>query len=190
MPAIDPKALRRQIRARRRALRPAEQRAAARRLCRSVTRSAAFRNARRIALYIAADGEIDPAPICREAWRRGRETYLPVLHPLHHDRMVFVRFSESDCLLPNRFGIPEPATWRATAQPWQLDLVLLPLVAFDGKGNRLGMGGGFYDRTFARDKAARWPRRPVLCGLAHRLQAVAELPVNPWDVPLARVFTD
>lgn len=154
-----------------------------------MTASSAFRSAQKIALYLTADGEIDPAPICHAAWRLGKTVYLPVLHPLRHDRMIFVRYRRGDRLLPNRLGIPEPATRRATARPWQLDLVLMPLVAFDRQGNRLGMGGGFYDRTFAKEAATHWPRRPRLCGLAHRLQEVAALPVNPWDVPLARVFT-
>ena len=189
MPSADPRTLRKTLRARRRALRPAQQRAAARRLCHKVSASAVFRGARRIALYIAADGEIDPAPICREAWRRGKQVFLPVLHPLLHNRMIFVRYRESDRLLANRFGIAEPATLRGAVAPWQLDLVLMPLVAFDAAGNRLGMGGGFYDRSFARNRTPRWPRRPHLCGLAHRLQQVAEVPANAWDVPLARVFT-
>ncbi len=190
MPSADPRTLRKLIRARRRALRPAQQRAAARRLGRTVVASQSFRAARRIALYITADGEIDPAPICRAAWRRGKQVFLPVLHPLRHNCLIFVRYRESDRLLPNRFGIPEPTLLRHSIAPWQLDLVLMPLVAFDAAGNRLGMGGGFYDRSFAVTKALRWPRRPRLCGLAYRLQRVAALPVNSWDVPLARVFTD
>ena len=190
MPSVDPRTLRKRMRASRHRLRPAQQRAAAQRLCHCVLASCSFRAARRIALYIAADGEIDPAPICRAAWRRGKQVFLPVLHPLHRDRMIFTRYRESDHLLPNRFGILEPSSLRHRVAPWQLDLVLVPLVAFDAAGNRLGMGGGFYDRSFAVVQALHWPRRPTLCGLAHRLQQVAALPVNSWDVPLARVFTD
>ncbi len=190
MPSADPRTLRKLIRAGRHGLRPAQQRAAAQRLCHSVLASRSFRAARRIAIYIAADGEIDPAPICRAAWRHSKQVFLPVLHPLRRNCLIFVRYRESDRLLPNRFGIPEPTSLRRPIAPWQLDLVLVPLVAFDSAGNRLGMGGGFYDRSFAVAKALRWPRRPRLCGLAHRLQQVAALPVNNWDVPLARVFTD
>lgn len=189
-PSQDTRSLRRQMRARRRSLRPVEQRAAAARLARRVSRSPLFLKARTLALYVAADGEIDPAPLCRVAWRRGKRVFLPVLHPLKHDHMVFARFRASDRLLRNRFGIPEPRTLSGTARPWQLDLVLLPLVAFDDRGNRLGMGGGYYDRTFDLSRQVRWPRRPVLCGLAHRLQRVDYLAGNPWDVPLRRVFTD
>lgn len=186
----DLRGLRQAMREQRRSLRPSQQRAAAQRLARRVTASASFLSARRIALYIAADGEIDPAPLLARALRLGKSVFLPVLHPLSHDRMLFVRYRTAEELRRNRYGIPEPKIWRQRARPWQLDLVLTPLVAFDRLGNRLGMGGGFYDRTFDRTAAARWPRRPALCGLAHRLQAVPQLPAAPWDIPLARVFTD
>src|SRR5690606_40461575 len=65
----------------------------------------------------------------------------------------------------------------------------LPLVAFDARGNRLGMGGGFYDRTFARAPRAR-TLRPRLVGLAHHFQQVASLPAEPWDIPLDAIATD
>ncbi|MFZ5723629.1 MAG: 5-formyltetrahydrofolate cyclo-ligase [Pseudomonadota bacterium] len=190
MPRTEAADLRRTLRARRRALGKPQQRAAARRLCRRVVASPQYRAARRIALYLAADGEIDPAPLTVRALRDGKHVYLPVLHPLTRNRMLFVRYRAGVALRRNRYGIPEPRARRERAAPWQLDLVLTPLVAFDRAGNRLGMGGGYYDRTFARTQAGRWPRRPVLCGLAHRLQEVAELPARPWDIPLARVFTD
>lgn len=192
-PAVpNPKELRRRIRAQRRALGPARQHAAARRAAHHTCRHILFRNARRIALYVAADGELDPLPIAAEALRTGKAVYLPVLDPHSHNRLLFVRLRAGARMRRNRFGIPEPLWWRERAKPWQLDLVLMPLVAFDNAGNRLGMGGGFYDRTFARELSQRWPRRPALCGLAHRLQRVdaGQLEPAPWDVPLARVFTD
>lgn len=186
----DTRLIRRAIRARRRALNPAQQKAAARRLVHKVAASAPFRSARRLALYIAADGEIDPARLCQLAWARGKHVFLPVLHPLHHDCMLFVAYRRGDRLRRNRFGIPEPAQLRTRARVWQLDVIFLPLVAYDDTGNRLGMGGGYYDRTLDRGKAAKWPRKPLLCGLAHRIQRVDALPVNPWDIPLDRVFSD
>lgn len=193
MPALpplpDPRVLRREMRAHRRALRASQQRAAARRLARAVTSSVLFLKARRIAVYMAADGEIDPAGICRKAWQLGKQVYLPVL-PSHGDsRLSFLRYKERAQLRVNRFGIPEPRLSAGRVQPWQLDLVLMPLVAVDAAGNRLGMGGGFYDRTFNARLQATWPRRPRLAGLAHTFQCVPALVANPWDVPVGRVFT-
>lgn len=182
--------LRVQMRARRLALRPAQQRAAARRLCRAVVASREFRSAKRIALYVATNGEIDPVFLCRRAWQLRKQIYLPVLHPLQHNRLWFVRYQARDILRRNRYGIAEPAVRRDIIAPWQLDMVLMPLVAFDADGNRLGMGGGFYDRTFASQRRKRWPRLPQLCGLAHRFQQVAGLSARAWDVPLAHVFVD
>lgn len=155
-----------------------------------MTRSGEFARARHIALYLPVGGEIDPGPIAARARARGKRTYLPVLHPLAHDRMLFVAWDERTPLRRNRLGIAEPASLSGAVRPWQLDLVLAPLVAFDDRGNRLGAGGGFYDRTFARERLVRWPRRPLLCGLAHGFQQVPALPVRPWDVPLRRVFVD
>jgi 5-formyltetrahydrofolate cyclo-ligase len=185
----DLRQLRRQMRARRRALRPGQRTSASIRLASQVTRSVLFLRARRVALYVAADGEIDPAQVLRAARRQGKQVYLPVLHPLRKGRLAFVAFGRSERLRPNRFGIAEPATLAGSVQPWQLDLVLMPLVAFDAAGGRLGMGGGFYDRTFGPLLARRCgQRRPVLAGLAYRFQQVGVLPQRPWDVPLQKVY--
>ncbi|CAI3810643.1 5-formyltetrahydrofolate cyclo-ligase [Pseudomonas sp. MM223] len=101
-------------------------------------------------MYLPNDGEIDPRLLLREAQRRGKRTYLPVLHAWPRTRMVFQRFEQGEKLKPNRFRIPEPVTDRKRQRPiWALDLILLPLVGFDEVGGRLGMGGGFYDRSLA-----------------------------------------
>jgi len=187
----DPRILlRRQLRQARRALTPREQRAASERLLRQLAHHPLFRRSRHIAFYLANDGEIDPAPLLERAARAGKRIYLPVLHPLGHDRLLFLRHRPGDRLIPNRYGIPEPALRGGRrAPPWRLDLVCLPLVAFDARGNRLGMGGGFYDRTFARAPRAR-ALRPRLVGLAHHFQQVASLPAEPWDIPLDAIATD
>jgi len=94
-------------------------------------------------------------------------------------------------LLPNRFGIPEPPLkHRHIRMPWGLELILLPLVAFDSDCNRLGMGGGFYDRTLAYLRHRCCWRRPRLIGVAHECQRVEGLPVNEWDVALDAVITE
>jgi len=184
--ALRKRELRRMLRERRRSLPANEQRVAARSLARRLIRQPWFIRARHIAFYIAADGELDPLPLLRRAAASGKRLYLPVLRP--GNKLWFGEYRVGMRMTLNRFGIPEPAgrIWR---QPWALDLVLLPLVAFDRDGGRLGMGGGFYDRTFAfwRRGGHRLPR---LLGLAHHFQEVTELPREPWDVPLAGVATD
>lgn len=183
-------AVRRLMRARRRALSRPRQAAAAQRLAAAVAGSALFRTSRHIALYVAADGEIDPSPVCRRACALGKSVYLPRLHPLDKQRMDFAAYRPGDPLRRNRYGIPEPQRKARLLPPWRLGLVLLPLVAFDSRGNRLGMGGGFYDRTFARDSRGLRGRLPGLAGLAHAIQEVACLPARPWDVGLDAVFSD
>ncbi len=91
----------------------------------------------------------------------------------------------------NRFGIPEPLTHkRVHVPPWGLDLICMPLVAFDRQGNRLGMGGGFYDRSLAYRRGRQSWHKPRLLGIAHALQEVAELEPRPWDIPLSGVATE
>jgi 5-formyltetrahydrofolate cyclo-ligase len=151
----------------------------------------AFRNARRLAAYLPADGELDSAPLIERAWEMGKRVYLPVLLPHGENRLWFARYTPDTKLIRNRFGIPEPA--RAThtrIAPLSLDLVLAPLVAFDAQGHRLGMGGGFYDRSFAYLlRHARW-LRPRLIGLAYDFQRQSRLPAQAWDVPLQAIATD
>ncbi|AIS19033.1 5-formyltetrahydrofolate cyclo-ligase [Pseudomonas rhizosphaerae] len=183
--------LRRQLRAARRALTPAQQRQAAQCLYRQLAQHPLFRRARHIALYLPNDGEIDPRPLLREAQRRGKRTYLPVLSDWPRTKMVFQQVRRGEKLRPNRFGIPEPRIKRARQRTiWALDLILLPLVGFDDEGGRLGMGGGFYDRSLAyRPRRTAW-HAPVLVGLAHECQKVERLAQASWDVPLQGTVTD
>src|SRR5476651_522749 len=139
--------LRRMLRNARRALTPSEQREAAQGVYRQLAQHPLFRRARHISLYLPTDGEIDPRLLLREAQRRGKHTYLPVLSAWPRTRMVFQRIRPGEKLQPNRFRILEPRVKLAAQRKvWTLDLVLLPLVGFDIEGGRLGMGGGFYDR--------------------------------------------
>ena len=146
--------------------------------------------ARHIAIYLPNDGEIDPQLYMDLGRRKGIQFYLPVLHPIYSGRLVFSPYFDGVQLTANRFGIPEPSFPGSRRRPaWALDAVLFPLVGFDKQGGRLGMGGGFYDRTFAFSRI-RPAMAPKLIGLAHEFQKVASLPVKPWDVPLHGVVTD
>lgn len=183
--------LRSELRAARGALDGHERRYRAQACARHLLNHPAFRNARRIAAYLPADGELDTAPLIERAWEMGKRVYLPVLLPHGENRLWFARYTPDTQLIRNRFGIPEPARAAHTRiAPLALDLVLTPLVAFDAHGQRLGMGGGFYDRSFAYLlRHNRW-LRPRLIGLAYDFQRQARLPHQPWDVPLHAVATD
>ncbi|WP_248769344.1 5-formyltetrahydrofolate cyclo-ligase [Pseudomonas sp. MWU12-2345] len=183
--------LRRLLRKARRALSASKQRQAARGLYRQLAQHPLFRRARHISLYLPTDGEIDPRLLLREAQRRGKHTYLPVLSAWPRTRMVFQRIRPGEKLQPNRFRILEPRVKLAAQRKvWTLDLVLLPLVGFDVEGGRLGMGGGFYDRSLAYLARRQSWRKPTLLGLAHECQKVAKLNQASWDVPLQGTVTD
>ncbi len=184
-------ALRRKLRQTRRQLSSVQQRHAARRLYRQLSHHPLFRRARHIALYLPNDGEIDPRLLLRAAQRRGKATYLPVLNPWPRTRMVFQRIEPGERLRRNRFGIFEPVIRTARQRRvWALDLLLMPLVGFDGNGGRLGMGGGFYDRSLAYRARRKKSHKPTLLGLAHECQRVDRLPLESWDVPLLGTVTD
>lgn len=183
--------LRRMLRQARRALSRGEQRQAARGLYRQLAQQPLFRRARHISLYLPTDGEIDPRLLLRAAQRRGKATYLPVLSAWPRTKMVFQRVRPGEKLRPNRFRILEPRVNPARQRKvWTLDLVLLPLVGFDEDGGRLGMGGGFYDRSLAYLARRKSWRKPTLLGLAHECQKVEKLAQASWDVPLQGTVTD
>ncbi|CEA03400.1 putative 5-formyltetrahydrofolate cyclo-ligase family protein [Pseudomonas saudimassiliensis] len=191
MTGSDRSTLRRQLRAARRALSPLEQHQASQRLWRQLAQHPLFRRARHIAFYLANDGEIDPAILLEHAQRLGKHCYLPVITGWPADRMHFQRLVPGQRWITNRFGIREPLVDPdLQARPWRLDLVLMPLVGFDEAGNRLGMGGGFYDRTFAYRRRRQCWTGPRLLGLAHHCQKVAQLPTASWDIPLDGIVSD
>lgn len=184
-------ALRRQLRQTRRSLSPTEQRLAARALYRQLAQHPLFRRARSIALYLSNDGEIDPGLLLQEAWRRGKDVYIPCLSRWPASHLLFQKISSGEALQANRFRIAEPLANPARQRKcWTLDLILLPLVGFDEFGGRLGMGGGFYDRSLANLMRRKDWRAPVLLGLAHECQKVDLLAVGPLDVPLSACVTD
>lgn len=180
--------LRRDLRNRRRRLPRRLHRLWDRRILQRLQRLPAWRAARCIALYHAADGEVDPWMLAARARQSGKTVVLPRLH--HHTPfwMDFVPCGAGTVLKRNRFGIAEPVG-RVLRPIWRIDLVLMPLVGFDRHGGRLGMGSGYYDRRFAfkRHRPALPPR---LLGLAYGFQEIAQLPARPWDIPLSDVVTE
>lgn len=182
--------LRQTIRARRRALDDRIQLQHSQLVRRKISAERSYKNARHIGCYLANDGEIDPYPLIEHAWFLNKTVYLPVLSPLK-DQLYFAPYKNSSRLKLNRFNIAEPschpAQWKTAAQ---LDLLLLPLVAFDRSGNRMGMGGGFYDRTLAYLQHRKLWKKPVLIGLAHELQRVEKLHTQNWDIPVNLIITE
>ena len=187
----DLKALRRRLRQARRDLSASERRAASGAALARVRRLPRFLRARRIALYAGVDGEICPLPLVDHVIASGKTAYLPLLHPIRSGRLLFCAWRSGDRLRRNRFGIAEPIpTARNLTDARELDLVIVPLLGFDDLGHRLGMGGGFYDRTFAFRRRNPSLHRPYLLGLAFELQRTDALASRPWDVDLDAVATE
>ena len=179
--------LRRELRARRRALSTSQQRLAARKLQQQLQKLPELDRAQRIALYWPNDGEIDPRLLVT-AKRHHQQLYLPALQSFPALTLRFVRWTPRLRMTKNRFGIPELR--RGARLPAQaMDVILMPLVGFDADGNRLGMGGGFYDRTLAFVQRAPRPL-PVLIGVAHQCQQETQLTTAAWDIPLQLIVTD
>ena len=142
--------------------------------------------AKKIAIFLSFDGELNTRPLIAKFWQHNQQVYLPVLHPFAKGQLLFLRYDTDTVLTPNRLGIPEPPLdIRNLATLSELDVLMVPLVAFDRQGQRLGMGGGFYDRTLQN-----WQQHDLLpVGLAHDCQQVEALPVADWDVPLKAIIT-
>ncbi|MFP2770476.1 5-formyltetrahydrofolate cyclo-ligase [Oceanisphaera sp. KMM 10153] len=179
--------IRQQIRQARRQLTAAEQQAASEVIIQHVANAEHLARADKVALYLANDGELDPQPLIDWYWSRGTRVYLPVLHHFSPGHLLFLRYDPDTRLVANRFGIPEPRLDIRLLLPKQeLDIIYTPLVAFDATGNRIGMGGGFYDRTLAAWRHRLGPR-PV--GLAHNCQQLPAIPTDSWDIPLPELIT-
>ncbi len=185
----DLQSLRRRMREYRAALDPHARLQAAGRAAQHALGLPALADAQRIAAYIAVNGELDPAPLLARLRTQGKQIFLPVLGDTADTGLRFAPYPEHVSMHPNRLGIPEPeCAARQLLDAVELDIVFAPLVAFDGQGNRAGMGGGYYDRTFAFLRAAG--KGPVLAGLGYAFQRVDKLPVRSWDIPLHAVATD
>jgi len=148
----------------------------------------ALSRARRIACYFPVGNEVDCRFFISSAWDRGRTVLLPVLN---RSVLIFTNYDRETLFLRNQYDIPEPIGKKShLTKSQEIDVVLVPLVAFDSKGNRIGMGGGYYDRSFRfmRNRIA-W-HRPTLIGLAYEFQKVPKIKARSWDIPLQLVVTE
>lgn len=184
---IDRKALRLALRQKRCALTPADQENAARAVADWAFGQTLFPLGDHVALYMNADGEVGTSPLLEGLLSRGKSCYLPVLLK-DTVTLEFRQYLPDKPLVTNFFGLLEPDASSPVIAPDALDTVFMPLVGFDDAGNRLGMGMGYYDRTFAFLKDGD-RTRPVLVGLAHECQRVEKLEAADWDVPLGGVIT-
>jgi 5-formyltetrahydrofolate cyclo-ligase len=180
--------LRATIRALRRSVPPCERAAIGERIARVVDRTFPLRAGARVALYAPLDEELDTSALHDLARRRGCAIYLPRIEDFRAARMSFRLVAGP--LVRNRFGLLEPDAGRRRLAARWLDLVFVPLVAFDARCTRLGMGAGFYDRAFAwRHARATW-EGPHLIGLAYAFQQVPLVPEVPHDVRLDAIVTE
>ncbi|MEG1212547.1 MAG: 5-formyltetrahydrofolate cyclo-ligase [Leclercia sp.] len=178
--------IRQLIRQHRRALTPEQQTYFAQRAAARMMAYPPVVMAHTIALFLSFDGELDTQPLIDELWRTGKKVYLPVLHPFSPGNLMFLHYHPQSELVVNRLKITEPKLDVRDVLPLsQLDVLVTPLVAFDDFGQRLGMGGGFYDRTLQNWQ--QYGLQPV--GYAHDCQRVDILPVEKWDIPLPAVVT-
>lgn len=152
-----------------------------------LVRQPTFQRATRIATYIPAENEVDSWPLIERAWRMKKRVFAPIVKKNRF--LHFCELGPKSELSVNRFGLHEPCGGHRIDSR-RLDLVIVPLVAFDDRCNRIGMGGGYYDRTFSFLKAHRSFRKPKLIGVAFRRQRVEHIPASPWDIPLFQVFTE
>jgi 5-formyltetrahydrofolate cyclo-ligase len=183
-------ALRRRLRRLRRSIPAVERAAAEQAIRRELRRLGVWQRGRRIAAYVAMPGEVDLAGALTDGLQRGAHIYVPRIASRRAASLDFVPLTRRAVLRRNAFGILEPAG--AGRLPVRsLDVVLVPLVGFDARGRRLGMGAGYYDRAlWHRSAMHRGWRRPLLVGIAHSIQQVEHLEQQPWDVPLDLVVTE
>jgi len=157
------------------------------RICDTITRAGFFRRSNNIGCYLPSDEEVDTWPIIARAFSMGKQISVPILRK--NGSMRFRELSPDSTLLPNIFGLLEPQEGKFV-DPHRLDIVITPLVAFDSSGNRIGMGGGYFDRTFSFLKGRKLWRHPKLIGAAFDCQRVSSIAPNPWDIGLFRVVTE
>ncbi|XQW85931.1 5-formyltetrahydrofolate cyclo-ligase [Thalassotalea piscium] len=188
-----PNEIRVAIRQRRNLLTTEEQEQASQNLLTQLSSLSVVKQATHIALYLSNDGELDTTDMIHWCWQQGIKTYLPVIHPFSKGHLLFLRYHQNTVMKANCYGILEPKLNVLDIIPVQkLDIILTPLVAFDHLGNRMGMGGGFYDRTLAnwyQQYQQNNQAKPLPIGIAHDCQKVDYIPTQAWDIPLPQIIT-
>ncbi|MAJ87822.1 MAG: 5-formyltetrahydrofolate cyclo-ligase [Cellvibrionales bacterium TMED148] len=187
---MNPHADRHTMRNRRRAMSSRQQNDASQSILKKIREQNILDNAKRVAIYFATDGEINPLKMPRCFYHSNRNWYLPRLNQSGKKMMDFALFTADTKMAVNKFGILEPSFEYSEGEPAnKMDIIFLPLVGFDRNGNRLGMGGGYYDSTLAFANQGGLPHT-MLVGLAHHFQEKPQLSPRIWDVKLDMIITD
>ncbi|MDG6773232.1 5-formyltetrahydrofolate cyclo-ligase [Thiomicrorhabdus sp. ZW0627] len=183
--------LRKTLREKRQTLTTQQQNEHALSACQNLLNSKLLQQNKKIAVFLSQDGELGTEPLIHALWeKQNLEVYLPALETQPNWHMGFSPYLPGSRMIPNRFKIPEPdIPLEQHLSGVDMDLVIMPLVGFDGDGNRMGMGGGYYDRTF-EFKLKEHKQKPLLIGWAHSCQQVQKLDTESWDVPLDAIVTE
>lgn len=176
------------IRQKRQSLTQHEQDSAGLALLEQIKSLSIINHAQNIAIYLSSDGEVDTQPIIEWLWQQKKRVLLPVLHPFSQGHLLFLDYRATSPTCYNKYRIIEPKLDQTQICPVSdIDIIFTPLVAFDHNGQRLGMGGGYYDRTL--EKWFTTGRGAIPIGLAHQCQQVDKLPSAHWDIPLPIIVT-
>jgi len=157
------------------------------RICKQVIATREFYASTYVGCYLPMYDEVDTREIIETAWRANKRVFVPVLR--NKGQMIFCEILEETELAQNDLGVWEP-TRGLLLPPRRLDVVITPTVVFDKNANRVGMGGGYFDRAFAFLRHRTNWIRPKLLGVAFQCQEVEEITPNPWDIRLYRVISD
>ncbi|MBL4941364.1 MAG: 5-formyltetrahydrofolate cyclo-ligase [Colwellia sp.] len=196
--------IRQKLQSKRKTLTANFQKKAAQALLFTLKNDTSIKEAKHIALYLANNGELDLQPFIQWCWQQNKQLYLPVVHPFAKGHLLFLSYLPNSTMVINRYNIKEPKLdVRAIIPVQQLDIILTPLVAFDSTGARIGMGGGYYDRTLAKwyehylqgkshqgkkdFQNKQFPLSPI--GIAHDCQQITKVPHEAWDIPLPKIIT-
>ncbi|OCF93606.1 5-formyltetrahydrofolate cyclo-ligase [Gilliamella sp. wkB7] len=177
--------IRQNIRQKRRQLSLTERINAQNTIYQQITQHQSIKLAKNIAIFLSFDGEVETKPIIEYLWQQNKSVYLPVIHPFASSHLLFLKYTPQTPLIKNKFNILQPALNVLNVLPCQkLDIIFTPLVAFDERGYRIGMGGGYYDRMLANYQS----QQILPIGLAFACQKVPHIDNQPWDVKLPEII--
>lgn len=183
--ALTTEEIRHIVRQRRRDLVISERLHAEQSIYRQIYQHPKLLSAKKIAIFLSFDGEVNTQPIIEYLWQQNKSVYLPIIDLTNPQHLAFLPYHRHSQLTTNKFGIAEPIYDVDKILPYQsLDIVFTPLVAFDHRNYRIGMGGGFYDRllqNYQHDNIY-----PI--GLAFKCQQIEYIANQSWDIQLPEII--